>query len=432
MKEWLIRLTFILFGSFIVILALLTLEFGLSKFAPHHATLPTGYYEKDKYIGWKGIPGKETKWVEGRIFSYVKMNSHGFRDRERNYEKGKDIFRVVVLGDSYTAGLQVPLEQTFPYILEEKLNSEKSSKRLEVLNLGVAGFGTAQEYLTLKHYGLRYHPDLVILAFYINNDVLDNSLVLDSKLTGRNINDRIRPYFALNNGKLEELPFKIQASNPGNGEGEAKRDVAGQLQIKYLILKFSTKFFPNVFYSLEDRINGTTWLANFLWKSGIKKSKPESLDKFLIKFGVYAEEYTFEWQNAWEVTEALILKLAKELEVNKIRFLVVIIPKLDKLQPYRFELPRDGDKNPQQGVLRFDLKKPERILSNFLEANKIDYLLLRPEFEKYIKGTGKDLHFQYNYEDHWNANGHALAAQLIYKKLKDDKLVPMKGKDNCY
>lgn len=70
-------------------------------------------------------------------------------------------------------------------------------------------------------------------------------------------------------------------------------------------------------------------------------------------------------------------------------------------------------------------KKPEHILSKFLDVNGIDYLLLRPEFEKYTKETGKDLHFHYKYEHHWNSDGHALAAQLIYRKLKDDRLIPI-------
>ena len=82
----------------------------------------------------------------------------------------------------------------------------------------------------------------------------------------------------------------------------------------------------------------------------------------------------------------------------------------------------------------FDVKKPERILSKFLKANNIDYLLLRPEFENYFNNTGKDL-----YECHFNTNGHALVAELIYKKLKENHIVPFKmemyrdnWKDNIY
>lgn len=61
MKEWLTRLTLMSLGF---IVSAMTLEFGLSKFAPHPETFPVGLHESDKYIGWKGIPGKEKEWVK--------------------------------------------------------------------------------------------------------------------------------------------------------------------------------------------------------------------------------------------------------------------------------------------------------------------------------------------------------------------------------
>src|SRR5579885_1658619 len=236
MREWIVKLALVAFGFFIVVAFMAALEFGLSKFAPH----PRTFYEQDEYIGWKGVPGKEKRYADGRIASYltrrailnggevvsrVKINSHGFRDKERTYEKAENTFRILVLGDSFAEGIQVPLEKTFPYILEQKLNSEaEGGKRFEAINLGVSGFGTAQEYLALKHYGLKYHPDLVILAFFIGNDVGDNSF----KVRG----DPYRPYFVLNNGKLEEIPFKMF-----NKEEQwlmsttyTKTDITGQFQ----------------------------------------------------------------------------------------------------------------------------------------------------------------------------------------------------------
>src|SRR3990170_8783583 len=181
MKVWLIRLT-LLFVGFII--ATFALELGLSKLAPDSRALSRKFHELDKNIGYKGIPNAEIEWNVGKTESYVKMNSHGFRDRERSYEKGKDVFRIVVLGDSIIEALQVPLEQAFTDVLGRMLNSE-SDKRFEVINLGVGGFGTGQEYLTLKYYGLNYQPDLVILAFFLFNDIRNNYLTLDSKYSGR-------------------------------------------------------------------------------------------------------------------------------------------------------------------------------------------------------------------------------------------------------
>lgn len=64
MTEWIIRLTLM---SLVFIILLVALEFGLSKFAPH----PRTFYEQNEYIGWKGIPGKEKRYADGRIASYL-------------------------------------------------------------------------------------------------------------------------------------------------------------------------------------------------------------------------------------------------------------------------------------------------------------------------------------------------------------------------
>jgi len=402
MKVWLIRLT-LLFVGFII--ATFALELGLSKLAPDSRALSRKFHELDKNIGYKGIPNAE-EWNVGKIESYVKMNSHGFRDRERSYEKGKDVFRIVVLGDSMIEALQVPLEQTFIDVFERMLNSE-SDKRFEVINLGVSGFGTGQEYLTLKYYGLNYQPDLIILAFFLFNDIRNNSLTLDSKYSGRSINDRSIPYFVLNNGEIEELSFRI---------GKRK-----------IIKTFLARLFPNIYYLIGDSVRAP-WLVNLLWEMGLTDSVNSFKKKDISKsYYLYAEKYTPDWENAWAVTKALILKMAKELEMNKIRLLVVVISSEVEFRPDMWDKTLDED--PSMRLLEFDLKKPERILSSFLEANGIDYLLLQPGFEKYTKETGKDLHFHYVYDNHWNANGNAVAAQLVYSKLKDDKLVQI-GKED--
>ncbi|MFC1514920.1 SGNH/GDSL hydrolase family protein [Candidatus Omnitrophota bacterium] len=98
-------------------------------------------------------------------------NSLGLRDYEYNVKKNKDIFRIVVLGDSITEAMYLPdMAQTFENILEQKLNSALSGQgKHEVINLGVGGYNASQEARYFQVKGLPLKPDLLIIGFYIND-----------------------------------------------------------------------------------------------------------------------------------------------------------------------------------------------------------------------------------------------------------------------
>jgi hypothetical protein len=104
-------------------------------------------------------------FLMGVLFS---INSTGLRDREFPREKPPGVYRIVWLGDSTTVGWGVPLAGTAPKILERELNAAGHG-RFEVLNAGVGNYNTVQEvehYLTI---GRAFHPDLVILEYFIND-----------------------------------------------------------------------------------------------------------------------------------------------------------------------------------------------------------------------------------------------------------------------
>src|ERR1041385_914188 len=63
-----------------------------------------------------------------------------------------------VLGDSYAAAFQVPMENAFWAIAEREV-AECPHRPIEVLNFGLSGYGTAQQLLTLRHRGWEYPPD---------------------------------------------------------------------------------------------------------------------------------------------------------------------------------------------------------------------------------------------------------------------------------
>lgn len=95
------------------------------------------------------------------------INSLGYRDKEFDVEKG-DRRRVLMLGDSFVMGGNVPIEATLPKALERALGEGH-----EVLNMGVYGYGPDQEYLRLLEDGLRLRPDVVVVVLFPANDFND-------------------------------------------------------------------------------------------------------------------------------------------------------------------------------------------------------------------------------------------------------------------
>ncbi len=113
-------------------------------------------------LGYELVPGtRGPGWG-----TEVEINSAGFRDREYPPEKhGRS--RIVALGDSITFGNNLEPEETWPEQLERSF--EDQGRQVDVLDLGVPGYDTCQEVALLEHVGLRFHPDLVVLGFCVND-----------------------------------------------------------------------------------------------------------------------------------------------------------------------------------------------------------------------------------------------------------------------
>ncbi len=102
----------------------------------------------------------------------VKINSHGFRDYEYSLDKPNNTFRIIVLGDSYTFGLGVELNDSYPKILEKLLNKGVGGWTYEVLNFGVPGSELPEKVELLSDKALFFNPDLLILQ-YEGTDIMN-------------------------------------------------------------------------------------------------------------------------------------------------------------------------------------------------------------------------------------------------------------------
>lgn len=170
MLKKLIFLGILIIGSFVllecigrIVLAFYPEDYFVSKF-------PETYrFKSDSVLGWDWRPGyKLTEERFGKMTSFS-ISQQGFKDREFSLVKPANTIRIICVGDSITEGVGVNNDQTYSKVLERMLNSKINVKKFEVMNAGVADYCLAQEYFLIKSKLLNFHPDVVIIGYYLND-----------------------------------------------------------------------------------------------------------------------------------------------------------------------------------------------------------------------------------------------------------------------
>jgi hypothetical protein len=126
-------------------------------------------------------PGNKFFWPDWTTYP---LNNFGYRDRDFETPKPPGVFRILLLGDSFTEGNGLRRDHTFGRLLQQHLNKEilaiPSTLQVEVFNLGHSGFNTWEEWQSLERDGSRLDPDLVILNYVINDAELHKQVVADA------------------------------------------------------------------------------------------------------------------------------------------------------------------------------------------------------------------------------------------------------------
>src|SRR5262245_31158015 len=88
----------------------------------------------------------------------IQTNQFGMRDSTTIALKTDSRCRIAVLGDSYTFGLGVREEETYPKVLEKLLKQSPAAARcqFEVLNFGVVGYSSHDESLVLRYRAIQF------------------------------------------------------------------------------------------------------------------------------------------------------------------------------------------------------------------------------------------------------------------------------------
>ena len=169
-------------------LALLVAEFveRMLDSSPAPADIKKGRYRlaSNPGVGFEPIPNRSRGKDEKDFMDYDETaNSLGFRDYEHAVD-APEVYRILVLGDSVASGHHIKRYQdAFPFQLEKLLNDR--GHVVEVINFGVSGYNTQQEVEILKDRGLQFSPDLVLLAYCLNDRERSDGGILKSLATAK-------------------------------------------------------------------------------------------------------------------------------------------------------------------------------------------------------------------------------------------------------
>lgn len=317
---------------------------------------------------------------------FLQTNSAGLRNMEE-IDENEDVFRVLVIGDSFTYGLYVHNQETYPARLEEYLNANLRTE-VQVLNAGVPGYTISDELDYLKDKGLALAPDLVVLGIY-TNDIFDLYPPV-RELFGRDVVlQTTQPLMA-----VDEEPQWVAFLRENVALYTLLRNLRQQYQDSQV--ENAVNRVTPIIEGLEERYRDLTF------------NNPDS------------PEYAYEWAEYARLLEEMALLL----EEQDIPFAMILFPDLAQL--------------PDRGGLS---THPQTVLAELAADRDIPFLDMLPVYREY--GDIQSLYLMhynkkaevdpnapdaavapYMGDGHPSPHGHLLAARTLADMLIANGLVP--------
>lgn len=342
-------------------------------------------FTSDPVIGFTYKPNAKT-YEKGREYNALyQINSLGLRDREYG-PKEDGIFRVLLVGDSFSVSHGLPIEDSLSRQLERSLqtvvNLEEMPVKIEVINAAHGGYSPYNYWKAYRRWATVFEPDVVVVGLSPDDYDCNNE---DSQY--------------LIEGGVTLAVYK-------NGQEPKIRDKSSIRKLRKW-LSWNSEFYilmRNYLYynDLVGRIN--------LWMS----AKAEEQNSQLQQFEVPQPE---SMKKAWAKTFSYLQKLQKETAADGIMLIVVPLPLKLEIDPeqYRKALASSGLK-PQQ----IDIDQPLKEISAFCNTVNIPVLDPRPA----LRERHAEVPCYFVYDGHWIAEGIRVATASLARQWRDLGLSP--------
>lgn len=310
----------------------------------------------------------------------LQTNQVGFRGQHLTVNKMPNVRRVAVLGDSYTASMALPEEQTFCFRLQKLLNEKAGDfQKWEVLNFGMHGSGTGQELALYRHLVRDLKPDIVIVAFGNATDVRDNSKELST--------NPIIQYELSDDGRLVQIPQS-----------------RGRVRVSNFLNRVSR------FYTWQ-KMKSNTIKQLFHSQSGVERGRHL----------VYARQEPETYQRAWKLTAEILKAFRDECHEQGADLMLAGLPSAYQVYPDFFRtLVSENTEH-----LELDPAHPDCRLEKICSRLSIPFRSLTPAF---IEKTPSGSH-QVESEQlfiggvtHFNARGSLVAASELASMVSETRI----------
>ena len=351
------------------------------------------YLERHPIYGFFHVPDYDGWQKSSEYFARVRFNRLGLRDPRDSYAKPPGTFRILLLGDSFTEAVQVEQRETTAAVLEARLRAARPGLNVEVINAGVAGWGTGIEGLYLDNEGYRFEPDLVLVGFFVGNDLHDNYYKL--QLAGDDLDLAVKPYFGL-----------------GRDGVVVKRDPPPPPPPPSIVLRglracclLWDVFETGVLNRFGDGTANTP-----LWAAAPMEGHARAL---------YDAEPSDEFKDGWTITDQLFGRMKARTDQMGVPLAAFIIPDSPQLNEPAWRT-WIGDGRVRRG--RAELTAPNQQLAAIAERRGFPILDLLPILTQESGADPRRFYFQT--DQHWNRDAHALAGRELERFLTERGLVP--------